>query len=245
MNNIKNKILVMSGKGGVGKTTVAVNLACSLYEAGYKVGLMDADIHGPNAPNMFGLADKKIEVDGSMMKPVEIRPGLKMMSIAFLIEKEKSVIWRGPMKHNVIRQFIEQVDWGKLDYLIVDFPPGTGDEQISVAQLLEDISGAIIVSTPQKVSVLDSVKSIDFAANMKIPVIGLLENMSGSLFGRGTIEGVAKAHNVPYLGEVSADEKIVAACDSGKPVSFQAGNAKSEFDSIKDKVIDFIGGAKK
>jgi ATP-binding protein involved in chromosome partitioning len=238
MNSIRNKILVLSGKGGVGKTTVAVNLALSLALSGKKTGILDADIHGPDVPKMLGLEDEKLHTEGNLMLPIEHNSTLKVMSLGFLVPEHDSVILRGPMKHNLIKQFIEEVEWGNLDYLVIDFPPGTGDEQISTAQLIGEISGAVIVSTPQKVAILDSVRTIDFCRKMNVPICGIIENMSGAIFGNGTIEKIAKINNISFLGSLDLDKSIVESGDSGKP--FVAINSKSSesFKTIAAKILD-------
>lgn len=242
MNNIKNKILVLSGKGGVGKTTIAVNLALSLQIRKNKTGILDADIHGPNVPKMLALENVPILANGNNMYPIEHKSKLKVISLAFMVPEKDSVIWRGPMKHSMIKQFIENVLWNDLDYLVVDFPPGTGDEQISVAQLLPNVSGAVIVSTPQKVSILDSVRTIDFCKKMNIPIIGIIENMSGGIFGKGTIENIALENNISFLGYVNLHESISNSGDSGIPFISDKSD-KSEilesFNLIVDKIINF------
>lgn len=236
MDRIKNKILVLSGKGGVGKTTVAVNLALSLALSGKKIGILDADIHGPNVPKMLGLDNKKIQSVGEFILPVEHESSLKVMSLGFMVPEKDSVIWRGPMKHNLIKQFIENVDWGELDYLIIDFPPGTGDEQISTSQLIGKVSGAVIVSTPQKVAILDSVRTIDFCRKMNISLYGIIENMSGGIFGKDTISKVAKENNIPFLGYLTLDKDIAESGDSGKPFVGQKSEQADEFMKIASKI---------
>ena len=238
MENIKNKILVMSGKGGVGKTTISVNLAHALAKKGYSVGLLDVDIHGPNVPKMLNLGDSKISVHDNRLIPVEMHKGLKVISMAFLMQENKATIWRGPMKHNIIRQFVDDVDWGKLDYLIVDFPPGTGDEAISVGHLLHNITGVIIVSTPQEVAILDAVRAIDFAESIKVPLLGLVENMVGEMFGRGGLEKVARSKGMPLLGNCDMDRTIRVAGDEGAPYSGLSQKAKESFDSIAERVME-------
>lgn len=230
----------MSGKGGVGKTTVAVNLAYSLAMDAKKVGMMDADIHGPNVPKMVGVEDEKLTSDDGKINPVEILPNLSMVSVAYMIEKETSVIWRGPMKHGLIKQFIEDVNWPDIEYLVIDFPPGTGDECLSAIQILrmQQIRnmGAIIVSTPQKVSILDSVKSIDFCKKMNVKVIGLVENMSGGIFGKDTIKEIAKEYDKTFLGALTMNETISKSSDYGKPFCVDTSQSKSEFQSIVEGV---------
>ncbi len=227
-------IFVMSGKGGVGKTTVAVNLAWALSEKGFDVGLLDIDIHGPNVPKMLGLEDRKLE-GAEKIIPIQINK-IKVMSMAFLMEKQDAVIWRGPMKHNAIKQFIEDVEWGELDYLVIDLPPGTGDEHITVSQLIKDKKGAIVVSAPQQVAIDDVRKAIDFCKKASIPIIGLIENMSGSLFGEGSVEDFALSSNVNFLGKIKLEKYISEAGDIGKPF---VANRPGEFDIIVGKVVDF------
>lgn len=225
---IKNKIIVMSGKGGVGKTTVAVNLAYGLALKGYKTGILDVDIHGPNIVKMLGIEGKKLVSSSLGMEPVEVIRNLKAISIALLIEDpDKPIIWRGPLKMQTIKQFLSDVNWGNLDYLIVDAPPGTGDEPLSVCQLISDINGAVIVTTPQDVAILDSRKSVQFAKELKLPVIGIIENMSGficphcqkdiDLFGIGGGEKAAVNLEVPFLGSIPIEPEVVKSGDSGLP----------------------------
>ncbi len=186
---IKHKIMVLSGKGGVGKTTVSTGLALSLAKGGAKVGLLDIDITGPNVPKMMGLDGHRLHVEGGRIFPAESQHGVKVISMAFLLEDDDTpVVWRGPIKLGAIQQFLGDVEWGQLDYLIIDFPPGTSDEPLTVAQSLPDIDGMVIVTTPQDVALLDSRKSIGFASSLKVPVIGVVENMSGY-----TIRGSAQA----------------------------------------------------
>ena len=227
MRAIKKKIMVMSGKGGVGKSTVAANLAARLAERGNKVGLLDADIHGPSIPKMFGIDDTRPEVDENGIVPISVTENLVVMSVALLLDdKDAPVIWRGPAKMSAIKQFLEDVSWGNLDYLIVDLPPGTGDEPLSIAQLIEKIEGAVVVTTPHDVALISVRKSIKFAEILKVPVIGIVENMAGiicphcdekiEIFGRGGVEKAAKDFNVNVLGELPMDPKIAAIEDSGK-----------------------------
>jgi len=188
--------MVISGKGGVGKTTVAVNLAAGLARDGFSVGLLDADIHGPNAALMLGGEGEKIApAQLGRIKPIRINPHLQVLSMSFLLENSgQAVIWRGPLKMQVIKQFLADFQWGPLDYLIVDLPPGTGDEPLSVAQLIKGIEGAVIVTTPQEVALLDGRKCVDFTRQLKVPVLGIVENMAGfttdsgehyAIFGEG------------------------------------------------------------
>lgn len=232
-----NVIYVMSGKGGVGKTTVSVNLAYSLMKKGFKVGILDADIHGPNVPEMIGLDTIRTEMNGENFIPHEVEGGLKAISIGLMIAKQDSIIWRGPMKHNMINKFITSVEWGDIDYLVVDLPPGTGDEALSAIQLLkESNNGALIVSTPQKVSIADTNRSIDFCKKMDVKVIGVVENMSGGIFGKGTIEPIAEYHSVKYLGEIPMSQAIVESSENGTLyVNTEEGN--KAFEKIVEKTI--------
>ena len=227
--DVKHVILVLSGKGGVGKSTVATNLAMSLANKGYRTGIADIDIHGPNIPKMLGIEDRKLtSMDGKKIDPVMVMGNLGVVSMAFLLPDTTSpVIWRGAMKNTAIKQFLEDVNWGSLDFLVVDLPPGTGDEALSVAQLAPNIAGAVIVTTPQDVAVLDSSKSVKFIEKLDIKVLGIIENMSGfvcphcgekiDLFGSGGGEKAAKELNVPYLGDIPLDPDMRKAGDEGKP----------------------------
>lgn len=236
--DIKHKILVMSGKGGVGKTTVAVNLACGLSDMGFQVGLMDVDLHGPNVPKMMGLGDRKIEVKDGKVIPISYKDNLKVVSMAFLLQHEEdAVIWRGPMKHGVIKQFAEDVAWGKLDYLIVDLPPGTGDEALSVVQVIKDVTGTVIVSTPQEVALLDSKKAITFANKMSVPVLGVVENMSGEVFGEGGAKKAAEQLHTTFLGAIPLDKTIVESGDSGLPFVYKKIGVADEFKKIIKGII--------
>lgn len=228
LSKIKNKIVVMSGKGGVGKSTVAANIAMSLALKGYKTGLLDVDIHGPSIPTIFGLENQKLQGTEDAMLPLGFGDNLKIISIGFLIDNaDSAIIWRGPAKTGVIKQFIQDVEWGDLDYLIVDCPPGTGDEPLSVIQLLEDVTGAVIVTTPQKLAIADVRKSVNFCEKVNVPVLGVIENMSGficpdcnktvEIFKSGGGEIMAQDMNVPFLGKIPLDPNIVDAGDSGKP----------------------------
>ena len=237
-NRIKHRILVMSAKGGVGKTTIAVNLAYALSKKGFRTGLLDADIHGPNAPKMLGLQNGKLLVKNNKIIPVSIKENLRVVSMAFLADKEKAVIWRGPLKHKLIRQFIEDVDWGELDYQIIDLPPGTGDESISISQLLNNITGSVIVSTPQQVALLDVIKSINFSREMKVPIIGLVENMAGDVFGRGSVKTLAHNEHINFLGSLELDKRITQFGDKGKPFIINSTWDISEsFNRIVDRII--------
>ena len=228
MSQIKHKILVLSGKGGVGKSTVAANLAVSLSLAGKSVGLLDIDIHGPSIPKILNLEDKKLTAFGDIIMPVPVSDNLVVMSIGFMLkDKDSPVIWRGPMKYQMIKQFLKDVEWGQLDYLIIDSPPGTGDEPLSIIQLLEKPDGAVIVTTPQQVALSDVRKGVSFCRSLELPVIGVIENMSGfacpkcgeitDIFKSGGGENMAAEMNIPFLGRIPIDPQIVHSCDSGEP----------------------------
>ncbi len=229
MASVRHKILVLSGKGGVGKSTVAVNIAVALAAAGKKVGLLDVDIHGPSVPNLLGVAGMPLHGTEDAIHPFSVGDNLKVMSIGFLLRDAKdAVIWRGPVKYNVIKQFLGDVEWGELDFLIIDSPPGTGDEPLSIAQLIRDADGAVIVTTPQTLALVDVRKCITFCKRLSLPVLGVVENMSGfvcpkcgertDIFKAGGGEEMAREMNVPFLGRVPVDPAIVSASDEGKPV---------------------------
>jgi Mrp family chromosome partitioning ATPase len=223
---IRKKILVLSGKGGVGKSTVAVNLAAAFVLAGRKVGLLDVDIHGPSIPTMLGLEAVPVQEVGGELLPVEMG-GLKVLSLGFFLRNpDDAVIWRVPMMMKAIQQFLKDVAWGDLDVLVVDSPPGTGDEPLSVCQLLGKVDGAVVVTTPQKVAAVDVRKSISFCRQVGVPVLGVVENMSGfacprcgevtAVFRSGGGRRIADDMGVPFLGSIPIDPKIAEACDEGR-----------------------------
>lgn len=249
LSKIKNKLIIISGKGGVGKTTTAVNLAYGLASKGKSVGILDIDIHGPNIAKMLGIEGKKLEKSDLGIEPIMVIPKLKTISISFLLDNpDQPVIWRGPLKMTVIKQFLSDVNWGELDYLIIDSPPGTGDEPLSVCQLIPDLNGAVIVTTPQDVAILDSRKSIFFARELKIPVVGIIENMSGlvcprcgeeiSLFGIGGGEKAALDLGVPFLGRIPIEPEMVKFGDEGKP--FIDSMKESKAAGVMNEIIDNI-----
>ncbi|MDD1772197.1 MAG: Mrp/NBP35 family ATP-binding protein [Methanomassiliicoccales archaeon] len=251
---IKHKIIVMSGKGGVGKSTVTVNIATALAMRGYEVGILDADIHGPNIPKMLHIEDGEVMSDEDGLMPVLVPPHMKVMSMAFLLQDpDTPVVWRGPIKMGALRQFVADVKWGDLDYLIVDLPPGTGDEPLTIGQLLEDADGAIIVTTPQDVALLDSRKSVTFAQALKLPVLGIVENMSGlicphcqnhiDLFKVGGGERAAAEMGVPFLGRVPLDPNVVLGGDDGTPIVLKDQNnvAAKAFHEMVDKLLKKVG----
>ncbi len=248
---IKHKIMVMSGKGGVGKSSVSVNLAIALAEKGFTVGLMDVDVHGPDIPRMLGLMGM-LEGDAQKKKIVPLRysENLVAVSIESLMKnKDDAIIWRGPVKHGAIRQFIGEVNWGDLDFLIIDSPPGTGDEPLTVAQLIKD-AYAIVVTTPQEVALADVRKSINFCKTMKMKILGLVENMSGftcpqcgeriDFFGSGGGERTALSTGLALLGQIPFDPKLVKCGDAG--ISYRSQHADTPvsraFLDISQKIID-------
>jgi ATP-binding protein involved in chromosome partitioning len=247
--HIQNKILVMSGKGGVGKSSTAVNLALALAIQEQAVGLLDIDIHGPSVPKMLGVEGAVTLMDGESLLPVNAF-GLKVMSLGLMLENPNdAVIWRGAMKHGVIRQMIGEVAWGYLDYLVVDCPPGTGDEALSVAQTLGVGTRAVIVTTPQDVAILDVRKSIDFCRQLNIPILGIVENMSGfacpgcgqvhHIFKEGGGASLAAETGVPFLGAIPLDPLMVVAGDAGKPclVSHPDGASAQAFASLARQIL--------
>ncbi len=249
LSNIKHKLVVLSGKGGVGKSTVSVNLALSLSKKGYDVGLLDGDMHGPSVPKILGVEDKRPEPSEAGINPVFALPKLKVMSMGFLLQdRDSPVIWRGPLKMAAIKQFIGDVNWGNLDYLIVDLPPGTGDEPLSIAQLIPDSDGAIVVTTPQDVALLSVRKSINFVKKMNMPVIGIIENMSGfkcphcgkaiDIFKTGGGKKASMDFKVPFLGGIPIDPEIVNMGDSGEP--FIIKNAESDAAKAFSEVVENI-----
>ncbi len=229
MDKIGRKILIMSGKGGVGKTTVTVNLANALVDSGCTVGVLDTDLHGPNVAKMLGCEAGILTTEdgGNTFFPVEARPGLKVMSLAFAIpDPDSPIVWRGPMKTAAIRQFLAQADWGELDYLLIDSPPGTGDEQLSVCQTIPELTGTVIVTTPQQVAILDARRSVNFSRKMGVAILGVVENMSGlicphcateiPIFGMGGGKQMCEQMNVPFLGRIPLEVPLMEAEDAGK-----------------------------
>ena len=226
LSHIKRMIVVMSGKGGVGKSTVATNLAVAASLTGKRVGLLDVDLHGPSIPTMLGLENESLVGDEDGIRPVSIG-SLLVLSVGFILQNpDDPVIWRGPMKMGVIRQFLEEVNWGDLDLLVIDAPPGTGDEPLTVCQLIPDLDGAVIVTTPQKVAAVDVRKSVSFCRELNLPVLGVVENMSGfvcphcgqvvDIMSRGGGQKLAESMGVPFLGAVPIDPAITASGDSGR-----------------------------
>lgn len=225
LSRVRHKVVVMSGKGGVGKSTIAVNLAVALAMSGKRVGLLDVDIHGPSVPTMLGLEGQTVQAREDELVPLDVH-GVKVLSLGlFLASQDDAVIWRGPLKMGVIKQFLKDVAWGDLDYLIVDCPPGTGDEPLSVCQLIGAMDGAVIVTTPQRVATVDVRKAVTFCRQLRVPVFGIVENMSGfvcahcgeltRIFRSGGGRRIAEDMKVPFLGAIPIDPKIAEACDDG------------------------------
>ncbi len=245
MAKIKHKIMVLSGKGGVGKTTVAVNLAVTLALKGHKVGLLDADIHGPNVPKMLGVQNARLEVnEKNMIIPVEPIPNLKVISIQMALPQDDlPVIWRGPLKHKAIQQLMDEVVWGNLDFFIIDMPPGTGDEALSVCQLIPDMDGTLIVVTPQEVAILDATKAINFSRQIQKNVVGIVENMTGEIFGKGGGKKAAERYNVPFLGSIPMDARIVRCGDEGEPfvIKHRETEAAKAFEKVVENLLQVLG----
>lgn len=259
MNRVKHKIAIISGKGGVGKSTVAANLAVAFALHGYKdrVGILDVDIHGPCVPKLLGVKGKKVQISPIGALPVTSPEGIKVVSMDFLIQKQETpIIWRGPLKMQVIRQFLSDFMWGELDFLFIDAPPGTGDEPLSVMQLIPEMDGTIIVTIPSEVSEDVVKKAVIFSRQMKIPVIGIIENMSGficpkcgekfNILGAGGGKHIAEELNVPFLGQIPLDSQICEDADKG--ISFLKEHADSAaakaFQEIVRKVEEFLKNKK-
>ena len=256
MKLVDRKILVMSGKGGVGKSTVTVNLANALLAMGHTVGVLDTDIHGPNIPKMFGCEDGILQAseDGKGFMPVSPRPGLKVMSVSFALEDpDQAVVFRGPMKLGVIRQFLADVEWGALDYLLIDSPPGTGDEQLAICQNVPDLAGAIVVTTPQQVAILDARKSVNFAGQLNVKVLGLVENMSCLIcpdcgkripvFGKDGGKNLCMEMGIPFLGEIPMELGLQQDEDLG--VNWLEKNPDSESSKAFRDIAQYLHGTLK
>src|SRR6202040_1484666 len=245
---VKNLVAVASGKGGVGKTTVAVNLALALAKLGHKVGLLDADVYGPNVPLMLGINSQPKVLADNRIEPLDAH-GLKVISVGLLNPGDKPLIWRGPMLHSIIKQFLGSVVWGQLDYLVVDLPPGTGDGSLSLIQTVP-LSGAIVVSTPSDVSLQDARKAIEMFRQMKVDLVGMVENMSYfvcphcqqevDIFSRGGAEKMAERFSTPFLGAIALDPEVRKSGDGGTPVVLEGENsphAKSIYEFARRVVV--------
>ena len=250
MPGVAHVVLVMSGKGGVGKSTTATNLALALAKRGQRVGLLDADIYGPSIPTMLGVTGRPVSEDGKTIEPLE-RFGLKMMSIGFLMEDPKAaIIWRGPMLHGALQQFMKDVNWGELDVLVMDLPPGTGDVALTLSQRAR-VSGAVVVTTPQQVATDDVYKSVSMCQKVNIPILGVVENMSffvdtagvrHELFGKGGGQAVADFAGAPLLGQVPIDQAVREWGDKGTPVVQAAAEsaAATELFKVADALVGLL-----
>lgn len=252
LKKIKNKFIVLSGKGGVGKTSTSVNLAIALSKKGFKVGIMDVDLHGPDVPRMLGLQGMLDLNANRKLNPMSYSENLKAVSIESLTaNKDDAIIWRGPIKYSAIKQFIGDVEWGELDFLIIDSPPGTGDEPLTIAQTISD-ARAIIVTTPQEVSLADVRKSINFCKTVKMEIFGLVENMSGfecphcgetiNLYGSGGGEKTAQATGVQFLGRIPFDPNVVSCGDSGTSIldTHKDSMVSKAFDKVAVKMAELV-----
>jgi Mrp family chromosome partitioning ATPase len=249
MERVRYKIAVMSGKGGVGKSTISVNLAWALAMQDLQVGIMDADIHGPNLPTMLGVTGQRFTGSEDEIEPVEVLANLRVASVGNIgYDRDAALIWRGPMKLGLIKQFLADVVWGDLDFLVIDTPPGTGDEALTIGQEIKSMTGIVIVTTPQEVALLDSRKSVDFANKLKIPVIGIVENMadgeSVKVFGSGGGERAASELGVPFLGRVALDPRMVTSGDGGRPYlgDYADEEAGLQLKAIVDRIVTYCRG---
>ena len=250
MARVNHKIIIASGKGGVGKSTVTVNLARALQMKSFKVGVLDADITGPDIPKLLGIEEARLMQGQDGIMPAKA-DGIKAASMALILSSRDSpVVWRGPMKMAAIKQFIQDVDWGDLDFLLIDLPPGTSDEPLSVVQLIPELAGAIIVTTPQEVALLDSRKAVNMVRAMKIPVLGIVENMSGlicphcgesiSIFGAGGGERMAREMDERFLGAVPMDPSVCALGDRGRTFVQSQASAAPSFHQIVERLIEMF-----
>jgi ATP-binding protein involved in chromosome partitioning len=248
LSKIKHKIFVLSGKGGVGKSSVSANLAASLSKKGYKTGLMDVDVHGPSIAQMLGITELLDINENQLLVPKQINGNLKVVSVqALMQDKDQAIIWRGPAKTGMIRQFVSSVDWGELDFLIIDAPPGTGDEPLTVVQTIPEALG-VIVTTPQEVALADIRKSISFCKTVKLKTLGIVENMAGfkcphcnetiDLFSSGGGEKTAKSQGLEFLGSIPFDTNVVESGDKGIPIMFQ--DTETAFTKAFEKVVENI-----
>ncbi len=250
---VKHKIVVMSGKGGVGKSTVAVNIAAGLVRRGFSVGLLDADIHGPSVPRLLGATEERLMMENGRVLPAEVLPGLRVISIAYFVEeKDAPVVWRGPVKMGALKQFIEDVEWGEIDYLVIDLPPGTGDEPLSIAQLIPDADGAVVVTTPQDIALTSVRKSIRFATLVGLKVLGLVDNMNGFVcphcgeaaegLGGSLAFQAAMEYNIPYLGKMPLDPRVAKSAEDGRPFILDDGASAEAFGPILDSILEKVNG---
>ncbi|NPV63237.1 MAG: Mrp/NBP35 family ATP-binding protein [Methanotrichaceae archaeon] len=250
MGKIRHKLIIASGKGGVGKSTVTVNLARALILKGYRVGILDADITGPNIPKLLGIEGARLRKGAGGIEPADAN-GIKVVSMALILSSSDSaVVWRGPMKMAAIKQFLQEVNWGDLDFLLVDLPPGTSDEPLSVVQLIPDLTGAVIVTTPQEVSLLDSRKAVNMVKNMKVSVLGVVENMGSfycphcgkaiAIFSTGGGARMAEEMGVPFLGSIPMDPDISSMGDAGITFADSSSPAGRCFQEIVERLLQSI-----
>jgi Mrp family chromosome partitioning ATPase len=248
LSKIKHKIFVLSGKGGVGKSSVSANLAAALSKKGYKTGLMDVDVHGPSIAQMFGMTELLDISEKQLLLPKKINENLKVVSVqALMQDKDQAIIWRGPAKTGMIKQFVSSVDWGELDFLIIDAPPGTGDEPLTVVQTIPEALG-VVVTTPQEVALADIRKSISFCKTVHLKTLGIVENMAGfrcphcnepiELFSSGGGEKTAKAQGLTFLGSLPFDTRVVESGDKGSPLMFK--DQDTEFTKAFDNIVENI-----
>ena len=254
MSKIKHKIAVISGKGGVGKSTITVNLATAFALKGSRVGILDADIHGPSVPRLLGLEGSQVQTTAMGALPVDGPLKMKVMSIDFFMAEQMPTIWRGPLKMRAIRQLLGEIVWGDLDFLFIDLPPGTGDEPLSIAQLLPDLDGVVIVTMPSDLSSSIVKKAVTFAQRLKLPIIGVVENMSGfvcphcnekiEIFSSGGGKKMAQEEGVPFLGSIPIDPKVSADSDKGAPfiISHKDSAASKAFMEIVSKIVVYLEG---
>ena len=254
MGKIKHKIAVISGKGGVGKSTITVNLATAFALKGSRVGILDADIHGPTVPRLLGLEGSQVQTTAMGALPVDGPLKMKVMSIDFFMAEQMPTIWRGPLKMRAIRQLLGEIVWGDLDFLFIDLPPGTGDEPLSIAQLLPDLDGVVIVTMPSDLSSSIVKKAVTFAQRLKLPIIGVVENMSGfvcphcnekiEIFSSGGGKKMAQEEGVPFLGSIPIDPKVSADSDKGAPfiISHKDSAAAKAFMEIVSKIVVYLEG---
>jgi ATP-binding protein involved in chromosome partitioning len=254
MGKIKHKIAVISGKGGVGKSTITVNLATAFALKGSRVGILDADIHGPSVPRLLGLEGSQVQTTAMGALPVDGPLKMKVMSIDFFMAEQMPTIWRGPLKMRAIRQLLGEIVWGDLDYLFIDLPPGTGDEPLSIAQLLPDLDGVVIITMPSDLSSSIVKKAVTFAQRLKLPIIGVVENMSGfvcphcnekiEIFSSGGGKKMAQEEGVPFLGSIPIDPKVSADSDKGAPfiISHKDSAASKAFMEIVSKIVVYLEG---
>ncbi len=255
MGKVKHKIAVISGKGGVGKSTFTVNLAIAFASKGHmdRVGILDADFHGPSVPKILGIKGQLTQTDSEGILPVTGPLGIRVVSTEFILPDENTpVIWRGPLKMNAIRDFLAEISWGELDFLLIDLPPGTGDEPLSVAQLLPDLDGVVVLTIPSQVSQIVVKKAVNFARRLNLPIIGIVENMSGficpncgtkiDIFQSGGGKKIAEELNVPFLGSIPIDQRICEDSDNGKPfiLEHKDSPAAEAFREIVDKIEKFL-----